>query len=413
MAHCDESIELISAALDGALSPEEQARLEAHLAQCPACKALYEDLNLIHQNLLDLPPVEVPQGLTERIMDAVAAEAAQSKVVPLPQPRKSAFPWQRWAATAAAVAVVILGGWQMALGPHKGASDLKAASFREADLPSPPASVEPGLQTYSDGTTVPEVDASSFGNAEIADNSSSVQPRNEETAQASPEPTVEVVPARAKTTPSVPPTPTAAPAETPASSGAVAPRMAMNIVPSPIPADTSETGSGEEADAPSQEEPISPNIFVAQVLPSEEPPLLPEGMDCETGETAVPNDALLTSIGNESISEDDEPEETLPMTEAELAAMAQVREYLDLSDDYTWDSTTANIWTTEAWETRLAYTGLRLDGQYYCFELYETPLFVEDPEGGTRFVNFYAVPVDGGDVIEGNEENHDLFLTHE
>lgn len=409
MAHCDESIELISAALDGALSPEEQVRLEAHLAQCPACKALYEDLNLIHQNLLDLPPVEVPQGLTERIMDAVAAEAAQSKVVPLPQPRKSAFPWQRWAATAAAVAVVILGGWQMALGPHKGASDLKAASFREADLPSPPASVEPGLQTYSDGTTVPEVDASGFGNAEMADNSSSVQPRNEETAQASPEPTVEVVPARAKTTPSVPPTPTAAPAETPASSGAVAPRMAMNIVPSPIPADTSETGSGEETDIPSQEEPISPNIFVAQVLPSEEPPLLPEPTD----ETAVPNDALLTSIGNESISEDDEPEETLPMTEAELAAMAQVREYLDLSDDYTWDGTTANIWTTEAWETRLAYTGLRLDGQYYCFELYETPLFVEDPEGGTRFVNFYAVPVDGGDMIEGNEENHDLFMTHE
>lgn len=412
MAHCDESIELISAALDGALSPEEQTRLEAHLAQCPDCKALYEDLTCIHQNLLDLPPVEVPQGLTERIMEAVAAEAAQSKVVPLPQPKKSAFPWQRWAATAAAVAVVILGGWQMALGPHKGASDLKAASFRETDLPSPPASAGPGLQAYSDGTTVPEPDAVPEL-AETANGVFSVQTQGAKVDQTSEPPTVEVTPARAKTAPSAPPAPTAAPAETPASSGAVAPRMAMNIVPSPIPADTSETGSGEETDIPSQEEPISPNVFVAQSMPSEEPPLLPEGMDCETGETAVPNDALLTSIGNESISEDDEPEETLPMTEAELAAMAQVREYLDLSDDYTWDSTTANIWTTEAWETRLAYTGLRLDGQYYCFELYETPLFVEDPEGGTRFVNFYAVPVDGGDMIEGNEENHDLFLTHE
>lgn len=409
MAHCDESIELISAALDGALSPEEQARLEAHLAQCPACKALYEDLSMIHQNLLDLPPVEVPQGLTERIMDAVAAEAAQSKVVPLPQPRKSAFPWQRWAATAAAVAVVILGGWQMALGPHKGASDLKAASFREADLPSPPASVEPGLQTYSDGTTVPEVDASGFGNAELTDNNVSIQTQNAEIAQASESPTPEIIPAQAKTTPSAPPAPTAAPAETPVSSGAVAPRTVMGMVPPPTSEGSSDLSSGEKTDDPVPEGQVSPNTFAIQSMPSEEPPLLPEPTD----ETAVPNDALLTSIGNESISEDDEPEETLPMTEAELAAMAQVREYLDLSDDYAWDSTTANIWTTEAWETRLAYTGLRLDGQYYCFELYETPLFVEDSEGDTRFVNFYAVPVDGGDVIEGNEENHDLFLTHE
>lgn len=416
MAHCDESIERISAALDGALSPEEQAKLEAHLAQCPECRALYEDLSKIHQSLLDLPPVEVPQGLAERIMDAVAAEAAQPKVVPLPRPKKSAFRWQRWAVTAAAVAVVILGGWQMALGPHKGASDLKAASFREADLPSPSASAGPGLQAYSDESTAAEPDAADLESTEAANGVFSVQAQGTETVQISLEPTAEVVTDRAAPRPNTTPVPapSVAPEEPPASSGVIAPRMAISQKTSPpVPEATSDPAAGENPDEPQTGEPVSPSTFMIQATGAEEPPLLPEGADSETGESAVPNDVLLTSTGNEPISEDDEPEETLPMTEAELAAMAQVREHLNLSDDYTWDSTTANTWTAEARETRLVYTGLRLDEQYYCFELWETPLYVEDPEGGTRFVNFYAVPVDGGDVIEGNEENHDLFMTCE
>lgn len=410
MSYCDESIELISAALDGALSPEEQAKLEAHLAQCPDCKALYEDLSRIHQSLLDLPPVEVPEGLTGRIMDAVAAEAARPKVVPLPQPKRSARPWQRWAVTAAAVAVVILGARTMQTNKSADESIIAPAQA----LPSPLASAESGLRTYSGENTVPESDAAGLDSTEAANGVFSVQTQGAETAQASPEPTAEVITDRAAPwpDPTPAPEPSAVP-EAPVSSGAVTPRMAVSQKTSAVPAATSEPAAGEEPDEPQAGEVISPNVFVAQVLPSEEPSLLPEGMDCESGETAVPNDVLLTSIGNDLISEDDEPEETLPMTEAELAAMAQVREHLNLSDDYTWDSTTANIWTTEAWETRLAYTGLRLDGQYYCFELYETPLFVEEPEGGTRFVNFYAVPVNGGDVIEGNEENHDLFLTYD
>lgn len=407
MSYCNESIELISAALDGALSPEEQAKLEAHLAQCPDCKALYEDLSRIHQSLLDLPPVEIPEGLTGRIMDAVAAEAAQPKVVPLPQPKRSARPWQRWAVTAAAVAVVILGARTMQTNKSADESIIAPAQA----LPSPLASAESGLRTYSDENTVPESDAAGLDSTEAANDIFSVQTQGVETAQASPEPTAEVITDRAAPWPEPTPAPEpSAEPEAPVSSGSVTPRMAVSQKTSAVPAATSEPAAGEEPDEPQAGEVVSPNAFVAQVLPSEEPPLLPEGMDCETG---VPNDVLMTNSILPNISEDDELEETLPMTEAELAAMAQVREYLNLSDDYTWDSTTANIWADEAWETRLAYTGLCLDGQYYCFELYEAPLFVEDPEGGTRFVNFYAVPVDGGDVIEGNEENYDLFMTHE
>ena len=84
MAHCDEYSELISASLDGALSPAETEKLNAHLAQCPDCRALLEELSALHAALSDLPPVEVPSGLTERIMAAVAAE----QVLPFAPPEQ-------------------------------------------------------------------------------------------------------------------------------------------------------------------------------------------------------------------------------------------------------------------------------------------------------------------------------------
>lgn len=109
MTYHDEYIELISAALDGALSPAQQEKLEAHLASCPECKALHEELAAVHAALSDLPPVEVPADLTDRIMAAVAAE----QVLPFapPEKKKPSLHWQRWLASAAVLAVVVMGAW--------------------------------------------------------------------------------------------------------------------------------------------------------------------------------------------------------------------------------------------------------------------------------------------------------------
>ena len=57
MAHCDEYVDLISAAIDGALSPVEQEKLDSHLASCPECRALYEELTALHAALSGLPPM--------------------------------------------------------------------------------------------------------------------------------------------------------------------------------------------------------------------------------------------------------------------------------------------------------------------------------------------------------------------
>lgn len=112
MRTCDETLELISAALDGALSDRDRAELDEHLSQCPACSALFEELRELHDQTAALEDVSAPAGFTGRVMDAIAADPAQERpenVIPFPAKKRSRAPWKGWAATAAVVAVVALG----------------------------------------------------------------------------------------------------------------------------------------------------------------------------------------------------------------------------------------------------------------------------------------------------------------
>lgn len=108
MAYHSEYLELISAGLDGALSPEETDRLEAHLAQCPDCKALYDQMWVTTKAVKGLPPVEPPADLTDRIMANLRAD----NVTPITAPGKKQ-PWKKWLATAAVLAVIVAGGYGM------------------------------------------------------------------------------------------------------------------------------------------------------------------------------------------------------------------------------------------------------------------------------------------------------------
>lgn len=67
MNGCQEYELLFSAQLDGELSPEETARLDRHLAQCPACRRLARELACIHTELEDMT-AEPPADLTDRIL---------------------------------------------------------------------------------------------------------------------------------------------------------------------------------------------------------------------------------------------------------------------------------------------------------------------------------------------------------
>jgi Putative zinc-finger len=66
---CGEWETLLVDALDGLLSPENQASFQAHQAACPACAALLEEVRRGRQWLEFLSPEpEVPAGLLDRIL---------------------------------------------------------------------------------------------------------------------------------------------------------------------------------------------------------------------------------------------------------------------------------------------------------------------------------------------------------
>lgn len=112
MRTCEEALELISAALDGPLTDNEQAALDEHLSRCPACSALLEELRGLQAAAAELEDVPAPAGFAGRVMDAIAADPAQEQpdnVIPFPARKTARFRWKGWAASAAVVAIVVLG----------------------------------------------------------------------------------------------------------------------------------------------------------------------------------------------------------------------------------------------------------------------------------------------------------------
>ena len=112
MRSCDEIVELISASLDGELTADEQTVLDEHIAFCPACSALLDDLRALHTAASGWEEVAAPADFTRRVMDAVAAESTREtkdNVIPFPSRKAKSSYWKKWTVSAAAIAIVVLG----------------------------------------------------------------------------------------------------------------------------------------------------------------------------------------------------------------------------------------------------------------------------------------------------------------
>ena len=60
---CDRFTELLSARLDGALTPEEERELEEHLAACPDCRAVGAQLSALQGAFPELEEADAaPEG---------------------------------------------------------------------------------------------------------------------------------------------------------------------------------------------------------------------------------------------------------------------------------------------------------------------------------------------------------------
>lgn len=138
MRTCDETLELISAALDGTLTTEEQTALNEHLAHCPACSALYTDLSKLHIACSELEEIPAPDGFADRVMACIAADPAQNQpnnVIPISAKKKSYSHWKRWVASAAAVVIVVAGAAALPEFAHKSSDglDFAAVNFSKAE----------------------------------------------------------------------------------------------------------------------------------------------------------------------------------------------------------------------------------------------------------------------------------------
>lgn len=77
---CEHYYELISAQLDRELTREEEQELNAHLEQCPSCRALAEQLAGLHEDFSALEEVPAPEGFVQGVMERIREE---KKVIPL------------------------------------------------------------------------------------------------------------------------------------------------------------------------------------------------------------------------------------------------------------------------------------------------------------------------------------------
>ena len=107
MKNCEYYEELISAALDGEITAEEDKELRAHLESCEACRSFYEAMQAISGT--DDALGDVPENFTTNVMARVHETAA-----PAEKPAKKKASIQRLVtrcgALAAAAAVAIWAG---------------------------------------------------------------------------------------------------------------------------------------------------------------------------------------------------------------------------------------------------------------------------------------------------------------
>lgn len=102
---CQAVFDLLSAQLDGELSPEESAQLELHLAHCAPCRALADDLAALSAAIPAAVEVTPPPELMRGVFENLPAQKPSKPVLFLA--------WKRWAASAAAIAVIALSAFHL------------------------------------------------------------------------------------------------------------------------------------------------------------------------------------------------------------------------------------------------------------------------------------------------------------
>ena len=165
---CQRYYELISQRLDGELTEDEQQELESHLAVCPSCRALDQQLSGLHEDFFDLEEVAAPEGFAQGVMDRIRMEESK-KVIPL-------FRRPQFKAAAGLAACLVLcaglyGAGQLNL-PGQNVTAQSAGTTAEQPqdtMPQYKASQEDLPSGSATNEGVPDIAGYSFAEGEVTD----------------------------------------------------------------------------------------------------------------------------------------------------------------------------------------------------------------------------------------------------
>lgn len=68
--NCRQVVELMTAYLEGALSPGDRARFEQHIAGCDGCAAYLAQMRMTRQVVGKLADEPIPEGTQKELVDA-------------------------------------------------------------------------------------------------------------------------------------------------------------------------------------------------------------------------------------------------------------------------------------------------------------------------------------------------------
>lgn len=103
MKYCEEYAALLEAFADGACTPEEEARVRAHLAECPGCQAWLDDILLMRGAFPDVEDTPVPEDFAQTVMAAIRAETPAAAA-----PRRPLLLWKKVLVPMAACLAVVV-----------------------------------------------------------------------------------------------------------------------------------------------------------------------------------------------------------------------------------------------------------------------------------------------------------------
>lgn len=127
-SECTDVREEFSALLDGELSPEQQERVEAHLAQCADCLRELDGLKRIDTLYRDLPGVPAPEDFEVRLRKAI-----RPNIIRFPRLSLRNRPLITALASAAALVLVVGASFMVLRTPELGRFDVAGITAEEQD----------------------------------------------------------------------------------------------------------------------------------------------------------------------------------------------------------------------------------------------------------------------------------------